>query len=104
MKTRTAWIVAATLLSPWAASCRALPVEAPLPTAYPNYTGEYPGFTLRLDERFDRFDPEIWKKGDGAVGSEAMCRFTDSGVEVNNGVLELVIRKEAVQEVRGFKL
>jgi beta-glucanase (GH16 family) len=96
MKTRTAWIIAATLLSPWAASCRALPVEAPLPAAYPGYTGVYPGFTLRLDERFDRFDPEIWKKGDGAVGSEAMCRFTDSGVEVNDGVLELIIRKQAV--------
>jgi beta-glucanase (GH16 family) len=51
---------------------------------------------LRLDERFDRFNQDIWKKGDGAVGSEAMCRFTANGVQVVDGMLELVIRKEQV--------
>ena len=38
--------------------------------AYPGYTGEYPGFTLVLDDRFDSFDTEVWRKGDGAVGNE----------------------------------
>jgi beta-glucanase (GH16 family) len=51
---------------------------------------------LRLDERFNRVDPEVWAKGDGAVGSEAMCRFTAAGVQVVEGVLELVIREEHV--------
>jgi len=64
--------------------------------AYAGYTGDYPGFTLRLDERFDRFDAAVWSRGDGAVGSEAMCRFSDQGVQVVDGKLELVIRKEQV--------
>ncbi|GAB5382144.1 MAG: beta-glucanase [Aliiglaciecola sp.] len=63
---------------------------------YPQYTGEYEGFTLVLDERFDRFNSAIWKKGDGAVGGESMCRFQEQGVQVVNGYLELVIRKEPV--------
>ena len=33
--------------------------------AYPGYTGEYPGFTLVLDDRFDSFDTDVWRKGDG---------------------------------------
>ena len=37
--------------------------------AYPGYTGEYPGFTLVLDDRFDSFDAEVWRRGDGAVGT-----------------------------------
>lgn len=65
--------------------------------AYDGYTGEYPGFTLVLDERFDELDETIWKKGDGAVGTEAMCRFTDDGVRINDGILELVIDKKRVK-------
>jgi beta-glucanase (GH16 family) len=65
--------------------------------AYPGYTGEYPGFTLILDDRFDHFDTEIWRKGDGAVGMEAMCRFQDQGVQVKDGLLELVVRREFVK-------
>jgi len=61
--------------------------------AYPGYTGEYPGFTLVLDDRFDSFDTEVWRKGDGAVGTEAMCRFQDQGVNVANGMLELIVQE-----------
>jgi beta-glucanase (GH16 family) len=65
--------------------------------AYPGYTGEYPGFTLLLDDRFDRFEEDVWKKGDGAVGAEAACRFQDQGVQVVDGLLELVVRREDVK-------
>ena len=64
--------------------------------AYPGYTGEYPGFTLILDDRFDQFDADIWKKGDGDVGSQAACRFQAQGVQVQDGLLELVVRREFV--------
>lgn len=67
-----------------------------LPTAYPGYTGQYAGYTLKLDERFDSFNANIWAKGDGAVGGESMCRFQPQGVQVVNGKLELVIRNEYV--------
>jgi beta-glucanase (GH16 family) len=59
--------------------------------AYPGYTGDYPGFSLVLDERFDTLDDAVWETGDGAVGTESMCRFQPDGVRVRNGVLELVI-------------
>ena len=87
MKKRTVWVVAMTIVSPWMATSCAQPLEESNPVAYPGYTGDYPGFTLRLDERFDRFDPEIWEKGDGAVGSEAMCRFTARGVAIKGRTL-----------------
>ena len=67
-----------------------------LPTAYPGYTGVYSGYTLKLDERFNSFNTAIWKKGDGAVGGESICRFQPQGVQVVNGNLELVVRKEYV--------
>jgi beta-glucanase (GH16 family) len=67
-----------------------------LPTAYSGYTGVYPGYTLKLDERFDSFNGAIWKKGDGAVGGESMCRFQAQGVQVVNGNLELIVRNEYV--------
>ena len=67
-----------------------------LPTAYSGYTGVYPGYTLKLDERFDYFNAAIWKKGDGAVGNESICRFQPQGVQVVNGNLELVVRNEYV--------
>ena len=58
--------------------------------AYPGYTGTYDGFTLVLDERFDKLDSTIWKKGDGAVGGESMCRFTRQGVHVRRYTLPVV--------------
>lgn len=67
-----------------------------LPTSYPGYTGVYPGYTLKLDERFNNFNTAVWKKGDGAVGSESACRFTANGVNVVNGNLELTVRNEYV--------
>lgn len=67
-----------------------------LPTAYSGYTGVYSGFTLKLDERFDSLNTNVWAKGDGAVGSESICRFTSNGVQISNGLLELVVRKEFV--------
>jgi beta-glucanase (GH16 family) len=67
-----------------------------LPTAYPGYTGVYSGYTLKLDERFNSFNTAIWKKGDGAVGGESLCRFQPQGVQVVNGNAELVVRKEYV--------
>lgn len=67
-----------------------------LPVAYPGYTGEYAGYTLKYDERFDAFNSNVWAKGDGAVGGESICRFTDNGVQVVNGNLELVVREEYV--------
>ncbi|WOJ92858.1 family 16 glycosylhydrolase [Congregibacter variabilis] len=79
------------------ASCTSS-ADLPLPEAYPEYTGTYAGFSLVLDERFDTFDETIWAKGDGAVGTESMCRFQDLGVQINNGALELVISKQPVAE------
>jgi beta-glucanase (GH16 family) len=70
-------------------------IEKPFAT-YPGYTGKYDGFSLLLDERFDRFDKAIWQKGDGAVGAEAMCRFQDQGIQIVDGILELVVRREHV--------
>jgi len=64
--------------------------------AYPGYTGAYPGFSLILDERFDDLDESIWSIGDGAVGTEAMCRFQDAGVRVRDGALELIIDRGEV--------
>jgi hypothetical protein len=65
--------------------------------AYPGYTGTYDGFTLVLDERFDKLDSTIWKKGDGAVGGESMCRFTRQGVRIRDGILELVIDQRHIK-------
>lgn len=84
------------LLALWFAPLGACAAQDDDPVAYPGYTGDYPGFTLVLDDRFDTFDAEVWRRGDGAVGGEAMCRFQDQGVQVVDGVLELVIRREAV--------
>jgi endo-1,3-1,4-beta-glycanase ExoK len=67
-----------------------------LPTAYSGYTGVYSGFTLKLDERFDSFNAAFWARGDGAVGSESVCRFQPQGVQVVGGNLELVVRNEYV--------
>jgi beta-glucanase (GH16 family) len=63
---------------------------------YQGYTGAYDGFTLVIDERFDRFDEALWRKGDGAVGGESMCRFQPQGVRVENGVLKLVVSEETI--------
>ena len=65
-------------------------------SSYPNYTGQYTGFSLLVDERFDALDERIWKKGDGAVGSESLCRFTPQGVRIKDGVLQLVVEHNAV--------
>jgi endo-1,3-1,4-beta-glycanase ExoK len=67
-----------------------------LPAAYAGYTGNYRDFTLVLDERFDTFDTQIWEIGDGAVGAEAACRFQPQGVQVDNGLLNLIIRQESI--------
>ncbi|MFT7559378.1 MAG: endo-1,3-1,4-beta-glycanase ExoK [Flavobacteriales bacterium] len=66
------------------------------PEAYAGYTGQYAGFSLKLDERFDSFDESVWRKGDGAVGGESDCRFQDNGVQNENGILSLIIRNEYV--------
>lgn len=81
-----------------AAASSAATSSAPsnLPTAYPGYTGVYAGYTLKLDDRFDSLNTAVWAKGDGAVGTESMCRFTPQGVQVVGGNLELVIRNEYV--------
>ena len=71
-------------------------VKSDTPIAYVGYTGEYEGFTLLVDERFDAFNSDLWKKGDGAVGGESMCRFSEQGVQVNDGLLELVIQQEDI--------
>lgn len=64
--------------------------------AYPDYNGEYEGFTLVIDERFDAFNDKIWQKGDGAVGGESICRFQPQGVQFNDGILALVIQQESI--------
>lgn len=66
-------------------------------TAYPEYAGKYKGFSLLLDERFNEFNDTVWRKGDGAVGGESVCRFQEQGVKIVNGVMELEVRKEQVQ-------
>ena len=72
-------------------SCGAGPTGESPPESYTGYTGEYPGFSLVLDERFDAFDDEVWEIGDGAVGEESMCRFHAQGVKVADGMLQLRI-------------
>jgi beta-glucanase (GH16 family) len=67
-----------------------------LPIAYAGFTGQYSGFSLVLDERFDLLNENIWEIGDGAVGGEAACRFQPQGVQVNNGLLNLIIREEPI--------
>ncbi|MFY8272750.1 glycoside hydrolase family 16 protein [Pseudoalteromonas sp. SSDWG2] len=69
---------------------------ADLPKAYAGYTGQYAGYSLVLDERFDDFNEDIWSKGDGAVGTEAACRFQPQGVSVEGGLLNLNITQEHV--------
>ncbi len=93
-------IIVVSLLLPFTLSCATAVQEAPVDDnliAYPYYTGEYEGFTLLFDERFDEFNHDVWKRGDGAVGGEAYCRFQPQGVQINNGILELVIREEAIE-------
>lgn len=77
-------------------------ISQPLLEAYAGYTGEYPGFKLAIDERFNSFDSNLWARGDGAVGNEADCRFQPQGVEVVDGILQFVIRKENI--AAGFSL
>lgn len=82
-----------------AASCAATTDAAPPEpglVAYPSYTGSYQGFSLVVDERFDRFDETLWRTGDGAVGGESMCRFQPQGVQVQDGILKLVVQKEPI--------
>lgn len=94
-------LITAALLSLGLSACSAAqdPIQpdphTPL-TAYPGYTGAYPGFQLAIDERFDRFDETLWHKGDGAVGGESICRFQPQGVQVEDGVMKLVIRREEI--------
>lgn len=67
-----------------------------LPIAYPEYTGIYENYSLILDERFDQFNTDIWQKGDGAVGGEAVCRFQPQGIQVSDGILNLIVKKETI--------
>ncbi|OZY86026.1 lichenase [Cellvibrio mixtus] len=64
--------------------------------AYPGYSGNYAGYTLKVDERFNSFNSDLWQKGDGAVGHESSCRFTPQGVQVDKGVLNLIVNREVV--------
>ena len=64
--------------------------------AYPGYSGDYEGFTLILDERFEHWNDRVWAIGDGAVGNEAMCRFQPRGVRLRDGILELEIGKARI--------
>ena len=81
-------------------SCQTAPTSVVQRTpdfeTYPGYTGDYLGFTLTIDERFDRFDKTLWRTGDGAVGGESMCRFQADGVRVEDGKLILEVREEDV--------
>lgn len=65
-------------------------------TAYPSYSGLYEGFSLKIDERFDRFDETRWRTGDGAVGGESKCRFHPEGVAVEDGILRLFVKEQSV--------
>ncbi|MFW7380518.1 MAG: family 16 glycosylhydrolase [Oligoflexus sp.] len=76
---------------------QSLTTESSELVAYRPYAGQYPNFTLVIDERFDQFDSQLWSKGDGAFG-ETNCRFQAQGVQINNGEMQLVIRKEAIPE------
>ncbi|SMF51667.1 family 16 glycosylhydrolase [Pseudobacteriovorax antillogorgiicola] len=66
-----------------------------LPAAYPGYTGQYQGFTLKVDDRFDYFNGGLWTRGDGAFG-ETKCRFQQQGAQVRDGELQLLVRPEFV--------
>jgi beta-glucanase (GH16 family) len=79
-------ILAAAVAPPLAADSSQEPLAA-----YAGYTGDYPGFTLVLDERFDRFDESVWSIGDGAVGTESACRFQEAGVRFEHGMLQLIV-------------
>lgn len=65
-------------------------------TAYPSYSGSYEGFSLKIDERFDRFDETLWRTGDGAVGGESKCRFHPEGAAVEDGILKLFVKEQSV--------
>lgn len=91
--------LALVLFFPFVCSCAAVSEETGSSAslmAYPGFTGEYDGFTLVFDERFDSFNHDVWKKGDGAVGGEADCRFQPQGVQVSDGILALVIQEEDI--------
>ncbi|NNC38080.1 MAG: family 16 glycosylhydrolase [Hyphomonadaceae bacterium] len=64
--------------------------------AYPGYDGIYEGLTLVIDDRFDNFDDNVWRTGDGAVGGESMCRFQPEGVRVEKGKLILEVQDNNV--------
>lgn len=68
--------------------------QSDLPIAYEGYTGEYPDFTLVLDDRFDE-KTSFWEFGDGTF-SENDCRFTPNGVKYENGKMALIITEEHV--------
>ena len=67
-----------------------------LPVSYAGYSGEYAGFKLVVDERFDSFDAALWRSGDGAVGGESMCRFQPEGIRVEDGSLKLIVDKKDI--------
>lgn len=95
---RSRWKIVGGLLATLllAIASQSVMADSDLPAAYPGYRGVYPGFTLVLDERFDTLDPALWALGDGAVGTEAMCRFQSQGVRISEGVLELVIDRAPI--------
>ena len=61
--------------------------------AYKGYTGVYPGFRLKIDDRFNFFNEEIWQKGDCGF-MEPASRFTPNNVKVIDGIMKLIIDKE----------
>lgn len=69
--------------------------------SYPGYTGEYEGFELVIDDRFDSFNKETWSKGDGTFG-ESKCRFQPQGVEIKDGRLRLIVREEVIHPSWSF--
>ena len=73
-------------------ACNATKPNA-MPAAYPGYSGDYPGFTLMIDDRFDKFEQDIWHKGDCGF-MEPASRFVSDNVQVNNGTMKLIINKE----------
>lgn len=96
MKSKIALCAFPLILSGSCIASNAQKSSAVMPEAYFSYTGEYDGFSLIIDERFDAFDDTLWRTGDGAVGGESMCRFQPQGVRVEDGKLKLVVTEEPI--------
>jgi beta-glucanase (GH16 family) len=68
-------------------------------TSYEGYTGEYAGFTLLIDDRFDEFDSEKWIKSTHTF-IEQGCVLEQESVQFSQGIMNLVVNES--NNAKGF--